>query len=400
MGNNNMNELEDFGKMVADIVDSAVNSSDFRQLNETVSRTIEKAIDTGSEALKDALTGSGNAYKKNRYVPPEEFRKPRVKPEPQKQLYASVGGDRAMGGFMAAGGGILAFGTGIGIITSGLFQAMFSSGGVSPLQIFLAIFFAGGCGLVAYGSKLFGKAGRFKKYVKAMEGKTYCNMDKLAKAAGKPVTYVRKDVKSMITKGWFLEGHVDDEEKNLITSDETYKHYEELKKEQEEKKRRDAIENAKKPVMTPQAQEVIDKGNEYLREIHACNEAIPGEEISEQISGIEDLVATILTRAEEHPQSVDNLKKMMNYYLPMTIKLLKAYEEMDRQPVQGENIKNSKREIEETLTTLNLAFEKLLDSSFGDTALDVSSDITVLNTLLAQEGLKDDGLHAATRGGF
>jgi hypothetical protein len=65
---------------------------------------------------------------------------------------------------------------------------------------------------------------------------------------------------------------------------------------------------------------------------------------------------------------------------------------MDAQPVQGENILNSKREIEQTLDTLNLAFEKLLDSLFADTALDVSSDISVLQTMLAQEGLTDDGL--------
>ena len=52
----------------------------------------------------------------------------------------------------------------------------------------------------------------------------------------------------------------------------------------------------------------------------------------------------------------------------------------------------SKREIEGTLDTLNLAFEKLLDELFEDTALDVSSDISVLQTLLAQEGLTEDGL--------
>ena len=60
--------------------------------------------------------------------------------------------------------------------------------------------------------------------------------------------------------------------------------------------------------------------------------------------------------------------------------------------MQGENIQNSKREIEATLDTLNLAFEKLLDQVFADTALDVSSDISVLNTLLAQEGLTEDEL--------
>ena len=65
---------------------------------------------------------------------------------------------------------------------------------------------------------------------------------------------------------------------------------------------------------------------------------------------------------------------------------------MDAQPVAGENILSSKREIEATLDTLNLAFEKLLDSMFLETAWDVSSDISVLQTLLAQEGLTDDGL--------
>ena len=71
----------------------------------------------------------------------------------------------------------------------------------------------------------------------------------------------------------------------------------------------------------------------------------------------------------------------------MTVKLLGAYADMDSQPVQGENIRTAKKEIEDTLDTLNIAFEKLLDSIFQDTALDVSTDISVLQTLLAQEGL-------------
>lgn len=70
---------------------------------------------------------------------------------------------------------------------------------------------------------------------------------------------------------------------------------------------------------------------------------------------------------------------------------MEAYEELDAQPVAGENILSSKAEIEATLDTLNVAFEKILDSLFQDTAWDVSSDISVLNTVLAQEGLKEKG---------
>ena len=82
----------------------------------------------------------------------------------------------------------------------------------------------------------------------------------------------------------------------------------------------------------------------------------------------------------------------MDYYLPTTVKLLEAYAQMESQPTSGTNIQSAKVEIEATLDTLNVAFEKLLDDLFLETAWDVSSDISVLNTMLAQEGLKEDGL--------
>ena len=105
---------------------------------------------------------------------------------------------------------------------------------------------------------------------------------------------------------------------------------------------------------------------------------------------MEAIVQRIFERAKAHPDIITDLKKLMDYYLPMTIKLLNAYADMDRQPIQGDTIRASKQEIDTTLDTLNLAFEKLLDSVFQDTAMDVSSDISVLHTLLAQEGLTVD----------
>ena len=87
---------------------------------------------------------------------------------------------------------------------------------------------------------------------------------------------------------------------------------------------------------------------------------------------------------------VSDLGRLMDYYLPTTVKLLEAYEDLDTQPIQTENILESKQQIEDTLDTLSVAFEKLLDSIFRDTAWDVSTDISVLHTVLAQEGLTDN----------
>ena len=146
-------------------------------------------------------------------------------------------------------------------------------------------------------------------------------------------------------------------------------------------------EEAQRRQQRRQVQKVYDKGKAYIKKIHASNDAIRGEEISDKITKMEKVVEQIFQRAEEHPEIIPDLKKMMDYYLPMTVKLLDSYEDMDRQPIQGEKIRSSKKEIENALDILNEAFEKLLDAAFQDTVWDISSGISVINTILTQEGL-------------
>jgi hypothetical protein len=78
---------------------------------------------------------------------------------------------------------------------------------------------------------------------------------------------------------------------------------------------------------------------------------------------------------------------MMKYYLPTTQKLVDTYATLDSQNISGANVENAKREIERSLDTINSAFERFLDQFFKDTAWDVSSDISVMGTMMAQDGL-------------
>lgn len=235
---------------------------------------------------------------------------------------------------------------------------------------------------------------RFGKYVKMLDVREYCDVKELAQRSGRSGKAVVKDLKKMIKKGWFRQGHLDEQETCLMTSNEAYRQYtalmERTRQEKKEKEERAAKEKAEFSKLSPEVQKIIEAGDAYVRAIRAANDAIPGEEISEKIARMEMLVDRIFDRVEQKPDTVSDIRKLMDYYLPMTMKLLQAYEDLDAQPVQGENIISSKEEIEKTIDTLNVAFEKLLDDLFQDTAWDVSSDISVLNTMLAQEGLTED----------
>ncbi len=367
---------DDLGRTIQDAVDWAVGSRNYHHLNQTIRQVIETAVDVGGEAVRRAA--------QNVQSQPEQ-------PSSVRTLYGSTGGKfvwavvKGFFGCCFGGLGALAL---LGFLTMGFPFDMFPA-------LVAAVLMAGGGGWLVYsGLNTLGMVKRFKTYRRLLGSKTQYALDKLARAVGKDLNFVRKDVRRMIGKGYFLEGHLDHEQKNLITSDATFEQFENARLQLEQSRKQQEAARARAEASRPDARvrEVLEKGDAFVAQIRKCNDDIPGVEISAKISRMELIVERIFDRAEEHPEIVPDLKRMMDYYLPMTIKLLNAYAEMDAQPIQGENIENSKREIEATLDTLNLAFEKLLDQVFQDTALDVSSDITVLNTMLAQEGLTEDDL--------
>ena len=396
------NEFDDLGKKIQDIIDNAINSNSYQELSHTINRTVNKAIDSGSEALKSAMNsvfepGSDPEYRKKSYTYQNPYygRSRKAREQAAKKqtelLYGKTTGENLKGMMMAVSGGILLSGMGLGAMVLLIWMGLGHSGALAAgvLGVMCAGAVGGGA-LLGAGTKCLGRLGRFQKYIKALGDHTYCNFQKLAQTVEKTEKFVKKDVIRMIDKGWFLEGHVDAQETCLITSNETYAQYQETQKQLELRKQEADPKVQLEENMSPEAQDVLKKGNEFLVKIRQSNDAIPGEEISAKISRMELIVQKIFERAGEHPEVIPDLRKLMDYYLPMTVKLLDAYEDMDGQPVQGENITSSKKEIEDTIDTLNLAFEKLLDSIFRDTAWDVSSDISVLHTVLAQEGLTED----------
>lgn len=393
-------EMEDIGRSIQDIVDRAVNAGDFKKLNKTIRETVNKAVDIGSETVRRA-SDAARYTTVNRPSPVSEVKQAEVVPKKEiTALYAKTGTKTTAGILKTVSGAVLGGSTLLSMLTSLLLNLLIPEpgaiAGIVTIPKLLALGIGGG--LLVSGISQLGKIGRFKTYCRVLGQKTHCSLDKLANSVGRNAKTVRRELQKMINEGLFLEGHMDREQTMLITSDETYNLFEQsrlrLEQQQREREKEKAEQQLREKAhsVSPQVQEVLDRGDAFVAQIRKCNDAIPGEEISGKIDRIERIVARIFDRAEEHPEIVPDLKKLMDYYLPMTVKLLNAYADMDAQPVQGENIRKSKREIEATLDTLNVAFEKLLDDLFVDTAIDVSSDISVLNTLLAQEGLTDDGI--------
>ena len=293
----------------------------------------------------------------------------------------------SLGGMFAVTAGILA-------IVSGATGAEL----VLPMGI-IDVFLVASVALGIKGSRQEGLAKRFRRYQQVIGERTFCLIEELSAAIGKKPKFVQKDLRKMIRDGFFPQGYLDKKETCLITDQQTYQQYLQTEKAYEVRAqeaqadgRKAGAQQASASTAAPHGseyQELLAEGQSYIRHIHTCNDKIEDPVISEKLDRMEMIVTRIFTEAGRNPDIADDLKKMMSYYLPTTKKLLDAYCELDEQPVPGENIETTKREIAATLDTLNNAFAKLLDDLFEEKAWDISSDISVLNTMLAQEGLTE-----------
>lgn len=404
------NDWNQLGNDIKNIVQDAIETGDYGRLNRDLGVTLENALGNMATSVKDAaiknlnhFSGSQQTANQRRTVSPERqrqeqnmrgYKKKLVKEAREKfALYVNTSTPRALGILFTTLGIALVGMFGVTAATLGI-AGIFIDAVANKMQrgmfVFIAAIVASGA-LGIYGNTLRKKVNRFRSYVRTLNGKTYVKIEELAKGVRKSPKFVKRDLKKMIKNRMFLEGHLDEEGNYLITSDESYEQYMQTKKASEiqerEMQEKEQAEQKLRGTLSEEVQEVIKEGEAYLEEIRSCNEAIPGVEISNKMYHLENVILRIFKRVEQHPELISDLHKFMDYYLPTTVKLLKAYEELDKQPVEGENIKTAKQEIENTLDTINEAFENLLDSFFRNTAWNVSTDISVLKTMLAQEGL-------------
>lgn len=396
----------DAGEQIKKLVQDAVDGKDFSQLSSMITSVVNDAMDSVQAAMQDNIYQHTNREAADRIRRNMQEKQEKARAAEKEKAVVPVKTKLRVPGEIS--GNVMKW---TGFSVSGMlgFSLVILAASAAALGFsiavpgsILAVLFAGSLSVGICGRNKAALAKRFRRYREVIGNRTYCLIEELASAIGENYKFVRKDLRKMIGKGFFQTGYLDRKETMLITDSDTYQQYLTAQTEyerremtnqaarEEEAKKKARMEEEQKESdgrLTPKCREVVEEGRRYIRHIHECNEKIPGEAISAKLDRLELVITRIFREVERRPETADDMKKMMSYYLPTTQKLLDAYCEMDDQPIAGQNIESTKKEIEATLDTLNTAFENFLDSFFEEKAWDISSDITVLQTMLAQEGL-------------
>ncbi len=232
-------------------------------------------------------------------------------------------------------------------------------------------FLGGGLGCLWAGVRKRKQVRRYRSYLAMIGRRQSISISSLASATGLPAGRVREDLEDMLGNGLFPAGFLDYGGDMLVLSDEGLC-----------QDRTKPVRDERQTAPTPHETE-----NAILAEIRSVNDAVSNETLSGQIDRIGIITAKILEYQKNRPESAPQLHSFLSYYLPTTLKILRAYGQLENQEVSGENITAAMARIEGMMDKVVEGFEKQLDQLFQGDAMDITTDVEVLERMLAKDGL-------------
>ena len=229
-----------------------------------------------------------------------------------------------------------------------------------------------GMGMVAAGGIMWGRGQylanmfrRSQRYILAIGDAETMPLSEIAKRVNRSEKKAAKELQRLIDKGYLGEDAYIDHDRGYFL-------------------RFGATVEEETPAAPP-PKEAEEGYSGILRSIRRANDRIADEELSRKIDRLEQISALIFKEVEEHPEKRDRIRTFFDYYLPTTQKLLDAYAEFEETGVEGEHLGQAKDRIEETMDAIVEGFEHQLDELYSADAMDVFSDIKVMETMLHRD---------------
>ena len=124
-----------------------------------------------------------------------------------------------------------------------------------------------------------------------------------------------------------------------------------------------------------------------LDALHKLNDEIPDKQLSDAMDRMEKAGRSIADTVARTPDKARNVDRFARYYLPEMVKLMGAYAELEKQGVKGDNAAQIEADLRRNADTTAAAFENLLDALYSAEAMDISTDIEVLDSILKSQNL-------------
>ena len=116
---------------------------------------------------------------------------------------------------------------------------------------------------------------------------------------------------------------------------------------------------------------------------------IEDESIQKELNEIHESVSKIINTISKNPEKSRQANNFFDYYLPITIKLVDRYDEIENQKLSSTESKEFVKSTNKMIGEINKAYKKILDNMYRKDIVDMDAEMKVFNSLLKADGFND-----------
>ena len=145
--------------------------------------------------------------------------------------------------------------------------------------------------------------------------------------------------------------------------------------------------------------EILNEAKQKNEQIQKMIPLIESEELKKNIKEISETVTKIISTVEKKTEKMKKCSSFFDYYLPVTVKILKKYDEIENQRLTSKDGKEFMESAKNMIQKINEAFKKQLSNLYQSDIIDTDAEMKIFETMLKSEGFSQDEDFKIERGG-
>ena len=126
------------------------------------------------------------------------------------------------------------------------------------------------------------------------------------------------------------------------------------------------------------------------KEIINLSNKVEDKQTQKNLKEINETVSKIITTVETNPKKAKGLNNFFDYYLPVLIKIVDRYDEVENQKLASKEGKEFMKKADKMIDDTNNAFKSILSNLYQNDIIDTDADMKVYDMMLKADGIIDN----------
>lgn len=146
----------------------------------------------------------------------------------------------------------------------------------------------------------------------------------------------------------------------------------------------------KNQIPTETVKKILDSAKDESKDIYNMRNKIEDEDLKKYIINISTSANKIISTIEKEPKKIRKIANFFDYYLPVTLSIIKRYDEIENQNLSSQEMKEFISSTKLMLKSADEAFNKILERLYQNDMINIDADMKVFNSMLKADGYDDE----------